>query len=181
MCALYRPVAWLFEDNNEFAPDIRAKIYNEENYGGVSQLLSIKHAVELFEEVSKRRGLVYDRTILYRPDVLLWKDMRIDRYDRNTIYSNCHDSGRGDFHFVMNPSNLSIFKNAYDYVSRQNEYQPHETFKRYVSHALGIDIHDDEIRAGQDQEVVRKLIYSYPNLLSPGQAMRYDLRLDDIY
>jgi hypothetical protein len=99
---LYKPIKTQFENN---------KIY--ENYfltfGGeynqVSYAYSVKKGIELMESTN----IFYNRIIIYRPDLLLYKQMLLHEYDPEKIYANAHVGSGGDFHFVMNMQNAKKF------------------------------------------------------------------------
>ena len=77
---------------------------NKDSYGGVSHALSVKKSIELKEEYEKETNVSYDIVILYRYDILLWKDMILNKYNNleNIVHSNGFLNGQGDFHFVIN-------------------------------------------------------------------------------
>lgn len=151
MCFLYKPKKWLFEDNNIYSDDIKSrcsKIAND--YSGISQALAIKKSIELIDGD-------YDYVILYRPDVLLWKDMLLEKYDSSKIYVNAHANANGDFHFVMNQKNAIDFCGLYDSPKKGNFQQLHAWIKRYVHQFMGKNLEMDDIIPSIHQEVLRKI------------------------
>lgn len=150
---LYKPVAFQFEDNKQYhdqlAPlggDIRQ----------TSQALTMKKGIELVENyVEQTQQSPYDMVILYRPDMLLWKDMKLDMYDlKENIYVCALPDQQGDYHFVMNPANASLFKNLI-----HSGYTPlmHSWIKLFVTQTLCKPLVMDDIVPAQHHEIVRKL------------------------
>jgi hypothetical protein len=97
-------------------------------------------------------GVRYDRVVIIRPDVLLWKDMVLSRYNPSQVYVNRWKDQLGDFHFVMNYDNSIIMGNAFKSVIVTGE----GWIKRYVTTTMSPPIEDDII-AGVHQEVVRHI------------------------
>jgi hypothetical protein len=113
---LYCPKKTLFEDNTHYNEQINTFCKSPTDFSGISQALSIKKVIELKEDYEKETNICYDIVILYRYDVLLWKDMNLKDYTNidNTLYVNAHVGGNGDFHFIMNNKLSNSFKNLYD-------------------------------------------------------------------
>lgn len=60
------------------------------------------------EEYERHNGIKYDMVVLYRPDVLLWKDMDLASYDVSEgVFVNAHPNFGGHFHFVMSSSDAA--------------------------------------------------------------------------
>jgi hypothetical protein len=95
--------------------------------------------------------------IVYRYDVLLWKDIVLSNYDLSEIYVNAHHDSNGDFHFIMNSDNASNFKYLYDSIKLGNHYRMHFWIKNYVNHYMKKNLIMDEIIPGNHQEVIRKI------------------------
>lgn len=174
---LYNPVSAIFEDNIKYKELFDAKINNINEYGGVSSLLSLKKAIELVEQ----HHVFYDQIIIYRPDVLIWKDINLKLYDHKKIYVNAHPGGDGDFHFIMNSANMSRFKWCYNWISRDNPYAVHSSIRRFVESKMGDLLYMDDIIPGSDQEVIRKIPDLQIDDLFRDKLMSYGLKLDDIY
>lgn len=164
---LYRPKLSLFENNDLYEKQIISKINMSNSdissYGQISQCLSIKNGCELIEEYSKKLNIKYDLIIIYRPDLLLMKNMILDEYDEEKITVNNYADCIGDFHFIMNYENMILFKNIYDNV-QFFDCRPHNIFKPYINNILKKNIYMDSIRAGIDQEVIRKIKNIHFNL-----------------
>jgi hypothetical protein len=175
MCSLYKPKKWLFEDNNIYSDDIKSRTRVPDDYAGISQALAMKNSIELIDGN-------YDYVILYRPDVLLWKDMLLEKYDSSKIYVNAHPNANGDFHFVMNQKNAVDFCGLYDSPKNGNFQQNHAWIKRYVYQFMKQKLEMDDIRPAIHQEVVRKILkYSHIDQKIPFELFgQYGLTEEDI-
>jgi hypothetical protein len=145
---LYKPKKWLFEDNRRYNGLINASIDTPENFAQGSQVLSITKTLELMHST----GVRYDRVVIIRPDVLLWKDMVLSRYDLDKVYVNQWKEQLGDFHFVMNYDNSIIFGRAFDSALVTGE----GWLKQYILSRISPPVEDD-IVAGVNQEVLRHI------------------------
>jgi hypothetical protein len=155
---LYNPKKYVFEDNNAYQNVILLQSANPSDYGGISGSLSLKKSLELKEIYEIERGFKYDAVIIYRYDVLLWKDMKLDKYELGKyIYVNgWNGSCRGDFHFVMSNNNSNKFKYLFDSVSAYNNIQEfHHWIWNYIVNILQVDVKEDELLAGVFQEHMR--------------------------
>lgn len=155
---LYKPKKFLFENNNVYNDIISSVITASEDFGGVSGGLSKKKSIELKEIYEIESGVKYDIVIVYRYDVLLWKNMILDYYDTtNFIYVNAwHGSKNADFHFVMSNENSQKFKYLYDsVVLYNNTHKFHHWIKNYIENILKIPMAEDTIEAGVFQEHMR--------------------------
>lgn len=150
---LYCPKASLFEDETPFHQEILSKCKMPEDFGGISKSLSMKKSILLMESYSQN----YDLVIIYRPDILLLKDMVLENYDPNNIYVNSFIEGRGDFHFIMSYNSATRFKNLYDSLDNGNPHHTHFWIKNYVTQFMQMPLIEDGIVAGIDQEVLRKV------------------------
>jgi hypothetical protein len=155
---LYKPKKSQFEDNNLYNDIISSILKTPEDFGGVSGSLSTKKSIELKEiyEIENRMG--YDIVIIYRYDVLLWKDLLLDNYDtENFIYVNAwRGSKNGDFHFVMSNENSHRFKYLYDSVSLYNNLHSfHYWIRNYIENIIKTPLTEDTIEAGVFQEHMR--------------------------
>lgn len=157
---LYNPVKYNFEDNRRYNEEIKSFCEEPNEFGGISQALAMKKSIELKEEYEKENNIKYDVVILYRYDVLLWKDIVLSTYAMNEIYVNAHSDSNGDFHFIMNSENASEFKYLYDSVKLGNPCRTHFWIKNYVHHFMKKNLLMDQIVPGHHQEVLRK-IYSF--------------------
>jgi hypothetical protein len=160
---LYKPKKFLFENNIKYNNDILNKCINEEDFGGISQALTMKKSIQLKEEYEMENKFKYDIVILYRYDVLLWKDMIFDNYNFNNIYVNAHPDYNGNFHFLMNNKNSYYFKHLYDSINYGNRHFIHFWIKNYIINYMNQNIEMDDIIPGLHQEVLRKINDSINN------------------
>ena len=157
---IYDPKLCYFEDNNLYNQAISSVITNPSDFGGVSGGLSLKKSLELKEIFEIDRKFQYDLVIVYRYDVLLWKDMKLDDYNVDKFfYVNAwNQSCQADFHFVMSNENARKFKYLYDSVALyRNAHGFHRWINNYVTGILGLQMREDDIHAGKDQEHLRLL------------------------
>jgi len=158
LTALYKPKLALFEDNRLYNDDINRYLKNNDknDFNGISQAITIKKSIELKETYEKLNNISYDYVILYRYDVLLWKDMILTNYNlENNIYANGYPSS--DFHFIMNNNNSYQFKSIYESLNNGNPHIVHFWIMNYVQKYMNINIEGDDIMPGQHQEVFRKI------------------------
>lgn len=150
---LYRPKGFLFENNTPYNDEINKRVRHPNEFTGISHALSIKKSIELAESYQ------YDLVILFRPDLILLKDMDLKKYDPSQIYVNGHSPPDpvGDFHFVMGQKIASEFKNLYDGALQGNPCKHHFWMQNYVSNFMNRPLLTDEIIAGTDEEVLRKI------------------------
>lgn len=162
MVGLYKPKAYLFEDNTAYADEITSLCGSgEEDFAGISQALTMKKSIEIKEQYERDNGISYDIVILYRYDVMLQKDIDLSTYDLDgRVYVNAHPGANGDFHFVMNNQLSSEFKYLYDSLGKGNPHKAHHWIQNYVVAIMGKTLQMDSIIPGQHQEVVRKLYLS---------------------
>ena len=166
----YNPVKYCFENNSNYNNDILKLCQHDTDFGGISQALSFKKAIELKEAYENENNMSYDIVILYRYDVLLWKDMNLNEYTNlnDNIYVNAHHDSNGDFHFVMSNEKSNKFKNLIDSINFGNNYRMHFWIKNYVINYMKSSIKMDNIIPGLHQEAIRK-IYNFsirPNHLT---------------
>lgn len=157
---VYDPKLSLFEDNNIYKDMITSVIANSTDFGGVSGGLSLKKSIELMEIYEIDKNFQYDIVIVYRYDVLLWKDIILDDYNLNEfLYVNAWDqSCQADFHFIMSKPNSYKFKYLYDSVALYNNAHGfHRWINNYVTNILKLKMKEDNIFAGKDQEHLRLL------------------------
>jgi len=164
LTTLYKPCAVSFEDNNiykeEIINNLKETHISLQNFGSNSQLLAFTKSIQLLKNYVDTNDVYYDYVILYRPDVLLWKDINLNDYDKNKIYVNAMPNGGGDFHFIMNMENSFEFSKIYDTTKTNNivtNTYIHGKIKMYVQHFMGKELFLDDIVPGRDQEVLRKL------------------------
>jgi len=154
---LYRPIRHLFEDNREYQDEIMSRCSELGEFSGVSQALAMQKSIDL--ALTTTNNKTYDKIILYRYDVLLWKDMPLKEYDglETRIYVNAHENGNGDFHFVMSPESAMTFRTLYDSIHLGNRAIMHFWIKHFVVHFMQKEMIMDSIVPGTDQEVMRKI------------------------
>lgn len=154
---LYHPVSSCFEDNNIYKSLILDKCVVPIEFAGVSHMLAIKHVIQCKEEYEKLHGS-FDMIILYRYDVMLWKDIIIDNYNiKKHIYVNGHPFENGDHHFILNNNDSIEFKHIFDWISTSNPFRAHDSIKKYVNNVLKRSLHGDSIYPIFNQEVIRKM------------------------
>lgn len=159
---LYKPKLYLFEDNTIYREEILKKCAEPEFFSGPSQLLSIKKTIELKEMYEQKHNIVYDIVILYRYDVLLWKDIILSNYNLKYIWSNSLfvPYHAGDFHFIMSTYNASLFKTCYDWISNYKHTNPlshHSIMYQFITNVLHVTSKSDTIYPILHQEVTRKI------------------------
>lgn len=157
---IYDPKLSFFENNNNYNQTISSIVANPSDFGGVSGGLSLKKSLELMEMYEINKDFEYDIVIVYRYDVLLWKDMILDDYNVDEyLYVNAwNQSCQADFHFVMSKDNAYKFKYLYDSIALFNNVHGfHHWINNYVTNILGLKMKEDCISAGKDQEHLRLL------------------------
>ena len=167
---IYKPKKYHFEDNNLYSTEILSMITSAKDFGGVSGSLSLKKSIQLKEEYEENEH--YDMVIIYRYDVLIWKNINLDLYDvQNSMYVNSwNGSCRGDFHFVMSNNVSKEFKFLYDsVVAHKNVHQFHHWIHNYIVNIMKWTLKEDLIKPGVDQEHVRVISarpHLFPNQIS---------------
>ena len=173
---LYKPVAYKFEDNNTYKDIIISKLdesgVSQSSFAIASHSLSIKIGCELIDDWVKTHGINYDLIILYRPDILIWKNVILDEYDSNCITLNNYQDYRGDFHFIMNYQNMLLFKDAWHSISANNPPLEHKLFPKYIQEIIRVPVRNDKIVAGEDQAPIR---YIHTSMIASGK-----LKISDI-
>jgi hypothetical protein len=178
--ALYSPKASAHEDNLQYSQDIRRltrrSIFNEvaaagwhkgysfwnlrkhyiQTFAGLSQALAIQKAIELMEQNSTPEE--YDFVVLYRPDIILLKEIRLSGYNPALVYCNGYSGRMGDFRWVFSPDNRQMFLNLLASINLGNFHQIHVWIRNYFdSHGFSKTYVSDVIQAGRDEEVLRKV------------------------
>lgn len=172
---LYKPVMWKFEDNRRYADAIRSGVTSPAEFGQLSSVLSMGKSLELIEGN-------YDRIIMIRPDVLLWKDMILHEYDRNVIYVNNWIDRRGDFHFVLSPHHSYVFKEMFQAAVNGDTCFGEGWIKHRILRDGRFEYRSDSICAGRHEEVIRQLglVSVQRHKIDPTVFLDYGLTLDEI-
>lgn len=152
---LYNPVDFLFEKNDLYEEILLKKIkYDRKYLSQASQALAIKKVCELLEKSNQD----YDKVIIYRPDLLIWKDIDLNKYKNENIYVNAHPNCEGDFHFIFSHENLKIFKTIFDSLSEDLPPMVHHYIKRHIINVFNKNNYlMDDITVAKFQEIVRKI------------------------
>jgi hypothetical protein len=154
---LYRPRKKLFESNTIYEAELKKRCTDPGEFSSISKALSVKKCVELMGEHELENNMEYDLVIIYRYDVLLWKEMLLDTYTKldGNVYVDAGTSDHnGEMHFVMNSRVSKLFKGLYD---SSVVCRCHRWIKDYVVHSLKLTITNDEILPGVHHEVMRKV------------------------
>lgn len=157
---LYNPIKIQVEDNKKYSEQFEEKLkfcnVDDRCFSQVSQLCAIKKVAELFDPYKKN----YDKVIVYRLDVLLWKNMSLNLYPDETIVINkspATGNFSGDFHFVMSPDLIDKFGSFYDNISETYKPIVHKIYGNMIGGYLKLPLCEDNIVAPKNQEVTRKL------------------------
>jgi hypothetical protein len=176
--SLYHPKKSSFEDNRLYHDEIIKKINHLDEFAGPSQCLSIKKSIQLKEEYEKEYNVHYDIVIVYRYDVLLWKDIDLSTYNvTQFIYVNkdLMKPRKGDLHFIMNSPHATIFSQLYDWLSRENRHC-HGCIITYLRQKQ-IEYKEDSICLHFDTNILRKIHKSFMKKI---QSV-YGFTKDDIH
>lgn len=184
LCNLYSPQLIFSEKNYRYSRDIWRrvsesyyhqssknllsilnyyKILFEKNYdlyggdfAGISQALAIKKGIELAIQ-AEDPNCPYDAFFIYRPDLILLKDIIFNNYKLDQITCNNFRGELGDFHFFIPRKYVEPFRDLYDSPMLGNFHDVHQWIGRYVKEYLKVPYGSDNIVAGIDQEVLRKI------------------------
>jgi len=156
---LYSPKKSVFEDNVQYNILISELCNQAGDFSGISKALSMKKSIELKEAYEAEHNITYDITIVYRYDILLWKQLVLDTYINldQTMYVSAGANRNGEMHFVMSNTVARDFKNLIDSIKLGNKYRVHSWIQTYVVAFMKLKIKDDSIFAGVHQEVFRKV------------------------
>jgi hypothetical protein len=160
MIDIYKPKKEKFEDNTNYNNVIMSVTSDPSDFGGISGGLSLKKSIELKEIYEIEKNIKYDIVIIYRYDVLIWKDIILDKYETDKyIYVNAWDgSCNADYHFIMSNENSFKFKYLYDSIYLyDNRHGFHHWIKNYLVNIINCELREDEIFAGEHQEHMRVL------------------------
>lgn len=179
--SLYNPKKSLFEDNRLYNYEISKRTREPGDFAGISRSLSMKKCFQLLESYQEELGFQYDKIISYRPDLFLIKDINLSEYKDDTIYVNSFMDGQGDFHFIMNYNNLKQFKFLFDSLDVGNVHGQHSWIKRYINDFMRKEVIEDNIVAGVDQEVIRKICDGINPHISTDKFLEYKMNKDNNY
>jgi hypothetical protein len=157
LCKLYKPKKFLFENNDLYKDEILNKINDNAQFAQCSQSIGIKKSIELMNEYEMEENIIYDIVIIYRPDVLLWKDMDLKKLQINSEYIYVNGNCNGDFHFIMNSGCAKEFANLYYSIDAGNKPIHHHWIQQYIRNWMNKKLIMDDIKPGRDQEVLRKI------------------------
>ena len=177
LVSMYKPTKYLFEDNNKYSGEITSRCVVPKDFGGISQALSIQKVLELQEEHAATNGLRYDIIVLFRPDVLIWKDMIFSKYDLEYFYTDGHEGNNGEALFVMSSEHAALFKDLYLSLRFGNKHAPHEWIKTFLVKYCNIEVQTDTLMPGKDFEVLRHI---YQTSITNGHITYDTLRQYDI-
>ena len=177
---LYKPKMYVYEDNSIYNELIneKIKISKSDNnfFSQVSQSISISKSCQILSDYIKKNWLNYNYVILYRPDVIIWKDLKLNEYNKNNVYCNSFQNMAGDFHFVFTPDKLGGFISIFDNINENNPPIPHEFIRNHLINNCRFNLLNDNIVAGKHQEVVRKL----NSLDNKNLFIEYGITLEEI-
>ena len=160
LCLLYNPKDSIFEYQTLYKNIIHCSMDG--------QKLGISKSLDTMINFSERENIKYDRIIVYRPDVILFKDMDLNFYENDKIY--CNDSIKEDFHFIMNFDNAKIFKDV-------NKYKI--TFQDFAEKIMKNPLNADNIKCGKHQEVLRKIKMASIDRHNINRSIFYEYGLED--
>lgn len=153
---LYKPKDYIFEANDEYIDEINMRIKMPGHFAYASQALSIKKVIQLKEKYERINKFKYDIVVIYRPDTILIKDMKFDYYNFDEgIYTSHFYDCIGEFHFLLSNEDSRAFKGLYDSFLIGNEPISHYGIKNFIINFIHKKITQDDIVAGQHQEVAR--------------------------
>ena len=182
LITLYQPKRSLFEDNRLFNAKIEDKCITPSDFGGISQALAIRKVIELKEAYEEHEDFKYDIVVIFRPDVLIWRDMVFLSYDLSYFYTDGHHDCNGDIFFVMNTLDADIFKGLYDSLNYGNHHVQHSWIKNYLVKYCNLEIRQDSLVPGKDYEVLRHIWQTsiVNKHISLEMLIRYGIIEDDI-
>lgn len=124
-------------------------------YAGISQALAIHQAANLFQSHGDPNK--YEYVILARPDIILLKPLDLSNYLQDIVYVNQYENLMGDFHWVFSPKHLQYFSGLVTSIDTGNHHNQHIWIRDFIQHHLNGSYVEDDILAGRDEEVLRKV------------------------
>lgn len=180
----------LFEDNRRVQRDFTLNSpHDKMKYRGrrnflrsdwrqVSWAISISRAIGLLMKHCRRTSVAssassscYDAVIVYRPDVMLIKDLNVSEIlenraqsrnitqgkARKSVFVGKWMNGHGDLHLIMPFSAAERFgETVIDFLRRRDNARAHAWLPEIFKH-LNLAVEMDDIRPGWDEEVYRKI------------------------
>lgn len=171
---LYKPIESQFESNKKYKTSIkrlakRSLINQQSLYGtnmeishykshigGISQAIALHNVWKLIREHEMRRGK-YDAIFFYRPDLIITKPLDFSKYSNHAVTCNNFMDRLGDFHFWVPRQYVEEFALVSNSINCGNFHEVHHWIHRFVSDFMGVEMLQDNIIAGTDQEVLRKI------------------------
>ena len=170
LVSLYQPKAYRFDDNDQYRGMIETKVSEAcgepRGFSLASLCLTIKFGCELVEQYVNNTQTSYDLIIITRPDILVWKNFKLDSYNPSMVTLDNYQDYRGEMHFIMSYENMLRFKNLFDSISKELPAQHHNLFKDYLFNYMRVPVAQDDIVAGEDEAPMR---YIYTSMIASGK------------
>ena len=160
ICNLYDPKDYVFEYQFPYKNIVSCSLDG--------QKLGISKSLNIMINFADKNNIKYDKIIVYRPDVILFKNMDLSLYKNNQIY--CNNSINEDFHFIMNFDNAKIFKDVNNYKM---------SFYDFTKKIMKNPLNGDNIKCGIHQEVLRKIKMASIDRHHVDRAIFYKYGLED--
>lgn len=162
---LYQPKVAVFEDNEDYRAELeRLGVYN---WTQASMALTMSKVLKLVADYQDKTGHTYDSVYLCRPDVLLRKRINLNRSstDEHIVYNTRGNGGLADFHFLMDGRVVSSFAKLYDSIpTLKSQVRAHRGWIQEALALQGLKTLQDDVSAGSDEEVYRKIQTRSPAL-----------------
>lgn len=169
LLSIYEPTLSRFEDQRGRHGQMKTRVRMTHKVGGYNPWsgagasLSIQESLGLVRRYEEECNHVFDKVVLYRPDVLLWgKDMVLSKYDGNRVTANGHGpKGAGDFHWVLSSANARRFR-PFDSIKPSVRLY-FGWIRDYTSQSVtpGVSAIGDDFHPCRNQEVFRKIERCY--------------------
>eukprot|EP00966_Prymnesium_polylepis_P204760 4743395-Prymnesium_polylepis.1 len=167
--ALYHPLAAAsFDDNRRYEREFSHARTRSSPWSQLSFGLSISLGLKLLQEyiLRSRRGEPYDRIVVCRPDVFLGQDLNLSspafRKRERMYLVNRHPHRGGDFHFILDGDNASIWAFSqlpHAALALKLPLEHHVWIRLMLERMLpGIVANYDNVYPGRDEECYRKLL-----------------------
>ena len=160
LCNLYNPKDYIFESQLPYKKVVKSAMDG--------QKLGVSKSLNIMIKFSERNNIKYDKVIVYRPDVILYKNMNLNFYRNDKIY--CNHSVREDFHFIMNFNNAKKFKDVSKYKL---------SFYNFTKKIMKNPLNADNIKCGIHQEVLRKIKFACIDRHNIDRTIFYKYGLED--